>query len=69
MSMLKRLKDIPKCGDIFIDTNVLIYIHGLLVPSEFAVKYYKQNAYINAVGILLKEKESWLQHGLILWKY
>ena len=54
--MVNDLSSIPKFGDVFIDTSVLVYVHGMLIPSELYEKYHKQNAYINALGALLKDR-------------
>ena len=50
--MVKALSDIPITDDIFIDSNVLIHIHG--IPLSCASNHFlKQTAYNNAVGTLL----------------
>jgi len=51
--MVKRLSDIPISGELFIDANVLIHIHGKPLPPQ-AKKAAKQAAYTNAIGPLLQ---------------
>ncbi|MDR2713590.1 MAG: type II toxin-antitoxin system VapC family toxin [Clostridiales bacterium] len=55
--MAQNLQDIPESGDIFIDTNVLVYLHGRPLPPE-AKKYNKQVAYSAAIGSLLRNKRT-----------
>lgn len=62
--MIKRMADIPNNCEIFVDSSVLVYVHGEHISSELVEKYDKQNYYMRTVGTLLNNNRklvtSWL---------
>ena len=51
-----KISDIPANKEVYIDANVLVHIHGMVISEKDSDRYLKQLLYSSEVALLLSSK-------------